>query len=121
MHALVVSWRGASVRCMSFRCQALLAAASAALLIGSPAVAATTDTDFLDFPQVETVVAAKVPAFAWIVRQGDRTSLLFARAPDFRRVTLASRTDEGGQPITDALLSPDGARVAYTVGAPLGE
>src|SRR3954447_6921349 len=121
MHALVVSWRGASVRCMSFRCQALLAAASAALLIGSPAVAATTDTDFLEFPQVETVSAAKVPAFAWIVRQGDKTSLMFARAPDFRRAMLASRTDEAGQPISDALVSPDGAHVVFTTGVPLGE
>jgi dipeptidyl aminopeptidase/acylaminoacyl peptidase len=94
---------------------------AAALLSATSIAAAPNDAQFLDFPQVETVTAAKVPAFAWIVRQGDRTSLLFASAPDFRRVTLASRADDDGQPITDALLSPDGVRVAYTVGAPLGE
>jgi dipeptidyl aminopeptidase/acylaminoacyl peptidase len=105
---------------MSLIHPALIAAASA-LPFASTAAAAAPDTSFLDFPQVETVSAAKVPAFAWIVRQSDRTSLLFARGPHFRRVTLASRTDEDGQPITDTLLSPDGAHVAFTTGVPLGE
>src|SRR3954454_7007889 len=104
---------------MTFFRPALLAA-SAALLIGSRATAAP-DTAFLDFPQVETVSAAKAPAFAWVVRQGERTSLMFARSPDFRRVELASRSDEDGQPISDALLSPDGAHIAFLSGVPLGE
>jgi Tol biopolymer transport system component len=86
-----------------------------------PASAANPDTNFLDFPMVETVSAAKAPAFAWIVRQGDKTSLVFARGPGFRRVILAERTDEEGQPITDAQLAPDGGHVVFTTASPVGE
>ena len=70
---------------------------------------------------VEAVSAAKTPAFAWIVHERDRTSIFFARAPDFRRVSLASRSDVNGDPITDATLSPDGGNVVFTTGAPMGE
>ena len=47
--------------------------------------------------------------------------VLFARAPDFRRITLAARTDEQGQPITDVTLAPDGRHVVFTTGQPRGE
>jgi dipeptidyl aminopeptidase/acylaminoacyl peptidase len=95
--------------------------ASSVLLLSIQARAAASDASFLDFPQVEAVSAAKVPAFVWIMRQGPQMSLMFARAPNFRRVTLATRTDVDGQPISDVLISPDGAHVAYSTGVPLGE
>ena len=84
---------------------------------GAPA----SETPFLDFPYVEGISAAKVPAFAWLAKQADRSMVLFARAPDFRRVVLATRTDEQGQPITDVTLSPDGKHVVFTTGQPRGE
>jgi len=96
-------------------------AAFSLLLLGGTASAANSGTSFLDFPMVETVSAAKVPAFAWIVRQGDKTSLIFARGPGFRRTVLAERTDEDGQPITDAQLAPDGAHAVFTTASPVGE
>ena len=101
--------------------RATLFALSWLLWLGGPAIAANSDTSFLDFPMVETVSAAKVPAFTWVVRQGDKTSLVFARGPGFRRVVLAERADEEGQPITDAQLAPDGAHVVFTTASPIGE
>jgi dipeptidyl aminopeptidase/acylaminoacyl peptidase len=92
-----------------------------ALSLATSAQAAPSDTAFLDFPYVEGVSAAKVPAFAWLAKQADRSMVLFAKAPDFRRVTLATRTDEQGQPITDVTLSPDGRHVVFTTGQPRGE
>ena len=65
----------------------------AAALAASPVGAATSDTPFLDFPYVDTISAAKVPAFAWLTRQADKSMILFARAPQFRRVEIASRSD----------------------------
>jgi len=97
-----------------------LGALSIALATGASGAPAS-DTDFLDFPYVEGVSAAKVPAFAWLAKQADRSMLVFARAPDFRRVILAARTDETGQPITDVTLSPDGRHVVFITGQPGGE
>jgi hypothetical protein len=96
----------------------LLAAAAASLSTAQARVA--PEPAFLDFPYVDAVSAAKVPAFAWIVRQGDRTSLLYARAPEFRRLILATRSDEDGQPITDVQIAPDGAHLVYITGAARG-
>jgi dipeptidyl aminopeptidase/acylaminoacyl peptidase len=93
----------------------------ACFFLACPAAAASSaasDTDFLKFPYVETVSAAKVPAFAWLVRQGSQTSVLFARAPQFGRRSLVARSDEDGQPITDVQIAPDGTRLVYTTGAP---
>jgi dipeptidyl aminopeptidase/acylaminoacyl peptidase len=90
----------------------------AAALAASPVGAATSDTPFLDFPYVDTISAAKVPAFAWLTRQADKSMILFARAPQFRRVEIASRSDEAGDPISAIKLSPDGAHIAYLTGVP---
>lgn len=98
-----------------------LALAASSLVLASAAAAADADTAFLDFPYVDSVSAAKVPAFAWLAKQADKSVVLFAKAPDFRRVTLASRTDEGGQPITDVLLAPDGKHLVFTTGQPRGD
>ena len=98
----------------------LILAALGLAAFGTAADAAD-DAAFLDFPMVEAVSAAKVPAFAWLAHQGDKTSVMFARGPDFRRVQIASRSDVNGDPITDVYLSPDGRTVAYMTGAPLGE
>jgi dipeptidyl aminopeptidase/acylaminoacyl peptidase len=98
-----------------------LLSASAALLLFGQAAAETSETSFLDFPMVEVVSAAKVPAFAWTVRQGDTTSLQFARGPDFHRMTLATRSDHDGQPITDASIAPDGAHIVFSTGVAAAE
>jgi dipeptidyl aminopeptidase/acylaminoacyl peptidase len=99
----------------------LLALVASSLSFATATRAATSDTPFLDFPYVESVSAAKVPAFAWLAKQADRSMLLFTRAPDFRRVLLASRSDEDGQPITDIQIAPDGRHVVFTTGQPRGE
>ena len=92
---------------------------AAALFISAGAAAASaSDTAFLDFPYVDSISAAKVPAFAWLVRQADKSTLVFAAAPGFRRIELASRSDIGGDPISQIQLSPDGAHLAYLTGVP---
>ena len=91
---------------------------AAALIPLTAAAAAPSDTAFLDFPYVDSISGAKVPAFAWLVRQGDQSSIRFARAPDFRRITLAWRTDDEGQPISGIQISPDGAHLAFISGVP---
>ena len=96
----------------------LLLLAGALLAAPAAPASAMSDTPFLDFPYVDSVTAAKVPAFAWLTRQADNSTIFFARAPQFRRIELASRTDEGGDPITDLLLSPDGNHLAYRTGVP---
>lgn len=93
--------------------------ASAAAAAAAPA--ASTDTAFLSFPYVEAVSAAKAPAFVWLMRQGERTSVHFAQAPRFSRVPLVSRTDVNGDPITDVQISPDGSQVVYVTGSPRSE
>ena len=97
----------------------LAAIGTIAFTIG--AKAADTDVAFLDFPMVEGISAAKSPAFAWLVHQADKSSVMFARAPDFKRIQLASRSDVNGDPITELVLSPDGNRAAYMTGAPTPE
>lgn len=79
------------------------------------------ETAFLEFPHVEAVSAADVPAFAWIVRQGSRTSVQFTRAPDFRRKSLVIRSDTYGEPVTDVIVAPSGDFLAFTTGAPRAE
>ena len=67
---------------------------------------------------MDSISAAKVPAFAWLTWQADKSTIFFARSPEFRRIELASRTDDGGQPISAVELSPDGTHIAYVTGVP---
>src|SRR3954452_25140062 len=97
-----------------------LGALSLAVAIAAKALPAP-DTAFLDFPYVDSVSAAKVPAFAWLSKQADHSMVVFARAPKFERTVLAARTDEEGQPITEVTISPDGRHVVFTTGQPRGE
>jgi dipeptidyl aminopeptidase/acylaminoacyl peptidase len=86
-----------------------------------PALAADTASSFLEFPMVtKTVAAEKAPAFAWLIHQGDQTRLMFASAPDFKRVQLAQRDDHDGKPISDVALSPDGKWVVFMTAEPAG-
>jgi dipeptidyl aminopeptidase/acylaminoacyl peptidase len=96
----------------------LLLAAVASLAATAAWAAPPGDTAFLDFPYVDSIGAAKVPAFAWLARQADETTVYFARAPEFRRIRLASRSDEHGDPITAVMLSPDGTHLLYMTGVP---
>lgn len=100
---------------------ALLALTASLLAVPADARADGADTAFLDFPYVETVRAAKVPAFAWLTKQANRSTLLFAKAPDFHRSILAERDDDDGQPITELELSGDGKHVVFTTGQPRGD
>jgi dipeptidyl aminopeptidase/acylaminoacyl peptidase len=94
-------------------------AASAFTLIAAAPPNSKPDTAFLDFPAVDSISAAKdAPAFAWLVKQADRSFIEFAKAPDFRRIALATASDDDGKPITDLRLSPDGRHVAYMTGTP---
>src|SRR6185503_5319932 len=96
----------------------LIAAVS---LAATPVIAAApSDTPFLDFPYVDSISAAKVPAFAWRTREADESTIFFARAPEFRRIELTSRSDDDGQPISSITLSPDGNQVAFLTGASRG-
>ncbi|MDT9600476.1 S9 family peptidase [Sphingosinicella rhizophila] len=103
---------------MASRFAYLLAAAGAALAL-SPALAASPqDADFLKFPLATNVSAAEVPAFAWLVQQGDDRIIMFARGPAFKPVRLFTRTDVDGQPISDVRLSPDGSFVLFRTALP---
>jgi dipeptidyl aminopeptidase/acylaminoacyl peptidase len=95
-----------------------MALAVGAALLAFPSIAAAQDdTAFLRFPLATTVSAADAPAFAWLIRQGSDSIVMFARAPKFERVKLFSRTDADGQPITDVRLSPDGRYVVFQTAA----
>jgi dipeptidyl aminopeptidase/acylaminoacyl peptidase len=78
------------------------------------------DMNFLQFPFASEVHAGRGGAFAWLVRQGGNTTIMFTRAPGFERVKLFSRTDTDGQPVTALTLSPDGRYVVFTTGSPMG-
>ena len=98
----------------------LLIAAAALLPFTAAAAAAPSDTAFMEFPYVDSISGAKVPAFAWLTRQGDKSMVFFARAPSFRRVELTSRRDDDGQPISEIQLSPDGAHLVFRTGVKQG-
>jgi dipeptidyl aminopeptidase/acylaminoacyl peptidase len=98
----------------------LLAAAASLLPFTTAAAAAPSDTAFMEFPYVDSISGAKVPAFAWLTRQGDKSTVFFARGPSFRRIELASRTDDEGQPISEITLSPDGAHLVFRTGVKQG-
>jgi dipeptidyl aminopeptidase/acylaminoacyl peptidase len=91
---------------------------AASLIATSASAAPPSDTAFLDFPYVDSISGAKVPAFAWLTRQADKSMVFFARAPEFHRFELASRSDEGGDPISDIQLSPDGTHLVFRTGVP---
>jgi dipeptidyl aminopeptidase/acylaminoacyl peptidase len=99
----------------------VLAAAVATLALFGQSSAANNEQPFLDFPlATQTVAASNGAAFAWLVRQGSRTQVRYARAPRFEPQTLLSVEDDGGQPPTDVVLSPDGQLVAFTTGVAYG-
>jgi dipeptidyl aminopeptidase/acylaminoacyl peptidase len=95
--------------------------AMAALCLFDQARAASSEQQFLEFPlATQTVAASNGAAFAWLVRQGGRTQIRYARAPKFEPQTLLSVEDGDGQPPTDVVLSPDGQLVAFTTGNAFG-
>jgi dipeptidyl aminopeptidase/acylaminoacyl peptidase len=99
----------------------IVAAAIAALGVFDQSLSATGEQQFLEFPlATQTVAARNGGAFAWLIRQGGRTQLRYARAPKFEPQTLVSIEDGAGQPPTDVALSPDGEFVAYTTGNAFG-
>jgi dipeptidyl aminopeptidase/acylaminoacyl peptidase len=91
-------------------------------LLAAPALHAQVkdDTGFLEFPMAADVSAAEVPAFAWLVRQGENSTLMFAQAPDFKPVKLFAQADVDGQPITSVTISPNGKVIAFQTGVPFG-
>lgn len=94
--------------------------AIAGLLAAQALPAQVGDTSFLEFPMATEVSAARVPAFAWLMRQGKDSSVMYTDAPDFRPVKLFARSDADGQPITDVALSPAGKLVAFQTGTAFG-
>lgn len=92
---------------------------AAALIGAAPPQAPADDARFLAFPIATRVVAAEVPAFAWLVRQGDQSLLMMARGPVFQPSRLFAQSDVDGQPITDVAISPDGTRIAFQTGTAL--
>lgn len=88
----------------------------AGLFAATTSAAQPSDTAFLQFPMALSVSAAKAPAVAWLVRQGDKTRLRIVRAPDFKAIELFVQPDLDGQPITDIRIAPDGKRVAFVTG-----
>ena len=91
-----------------------------ALLTSQALPAQVADTSFLEFPMAMDVSAAEVPAFAWLMRQGENTTLMFTSAPAFKPVKLFARSDVDGQPISGIAVSPDGKFVAFQTGVPFG-
>ncbi|MHB9879157.1 S9 family peptidase [Pacificimonas sp. ICDLI1SI03] len=89
------------------------------LLMVSPLSAQVSgEGDFLDFPMATDISAADAPALSWLMRQGNDSSLMFARAPDFEAVKLFSQSDVDGQPITSIATAPNGEYVAFHTGVP---
>ncbi len=94
--------------------------ALAGLLTTQPLHAQESDNGFLEFPMATEISAARVPAFAWLMRQGTDSSLMFVDASNFKSVKLFARSDADGQSITDITLSPDGKLVAVQTGTAFG-
>ena len=101
--------------------KAIAAVALTALGLCGQSLAANSEQQFLEFPlATQTVAASNGTAFAWLIRQGGRTQVRYARAPKFEAQTLASVEDGDGQPPTDVALSPDGQFVAFATGNAFG-
>lgn len=99
----------------------LVVSGTLALLAAGSVAAQPVDTaQFLKFPIVTDVSSAEVPAFAWVVRQGENSALMFAKLPDFKPVKLFAQTDVDGQPITSAEVSSTGDYIVFQTGAPFG-
>jgi dipeptidyl aminopeptidase/acylaminoacyl peptidase len=98
----------------------VLAASATPAICSQSASAANADTNFLAFPLATEISAGKSGSFAWLVRQGEQTIVMFARAPDFKPVRLFSRTDVDGAPIIDVKLSPDGRYIVFQTAQSIG-
>lgn len=105
----------------------LVLAAAAAIALAATSVGAAppplaeAPPAFMAFPLATQVSGARhADAYAWLVRQGDLSIVMFARGPDFKPVRLADRSDVDGQLITAIELSPDGKRIAFMTGAAYG-
>ena len=96
-------------------------AAMAALVLFDQSHAASDEQQFLEFPlATQAVAASNATAFAWLVRQGGRTQIRYARGSKFEAQTLLTVEDGNGQPPTDVVLSPDGQLAAFTTGNAFG-
>lgn len=94
-----------------------------ALMVGATDVAAQAPSSsdaFMRFPLALATSASANGSVAWLVRQGDTTSVMLSKGGRFAPVRLTSRSDADGQPITDVRLSPDGRFVAFQTGASFG-
>jgi len=102
--------------------RSLLIVSGALALLAAQGVPAqpSDNAQFLKFPITTAVSSANVPAFAWVVRQGENSALMFAKLPDFKPVKLFAQTDIDGQPISSATISPDGEYIAFQTGTPFG-
>lgn len=99
----------------------VLTIAIAALALFDRSAAASSDPQFLEFPlATQAVAATNGAAFAWLVRQGGRTQVRYARGSTFEPQTLVSAEDGDSQSPTDVVLSPDGQLVVFTTGAAFG-
>jgi dipeptidyl aminopeptidase/acylaminoacyl peptidase len=98
---------------LAFAATALFAALPLSAQVGG-------DTQFLEFPIATDVSTAEVPSFAWLVRQGENSMLMFAQTPDFKPVKLFAQTDIDGQPISSVAISPNGKFIAFQTGVPFG-
>jgi dipeptidyl aminopeptidase/acylaminoacyl peptidase len=99
----------------------VLTIALATFALFGQAIAANDELQFLEFPlATQSVAAPNAPAFAWLIRQGGRTQIRYARGPKFEPLTLLSIEDGKGQPPTDVVLSSDGQLAAFTTGAAFG-
>jgi dipeptidyl aminopeptidase/acylaminoacyl peptidase len=99
----------------------VLTIALATFALFGQAIAANDELQFLEFPlATQSVAAPNAPAFAWLIRQGGRTQIRYARGPKFEPLTLLSIEDGDGQPPTDVVLSSDGQLAAFTTGAAFG-
>lgn len=99
----------------------VLTIAFATFALFGQAIAANNEQQFLEFPlATQSVAAPNAAAFAWMIRQGGRTQVRYARGPKFEPQTLISVEDGEGQPPTDVVLSSDGQLAAFTTGAAFG-
>lgn len=90
-----------------------IAVGAAVLAAAGPSQAAPA-APFLEFPLAEGLTgAAEAEVFVWKLSRGSASSVVVARAPDFKPQIVASATDADGQPIASATISPDGRFAAW--------
>jgi len=76
--------------------------------------------DILSVPYPKSLTAAsQTDQITWILNDQGVRNIWTTQAPDFNPVQLTHNTDDDGQPISQLVLTPDGANLVYVRGGSL--